>query len=142
MTMLDRSFQERLWEWFLHTFQDHFPELIRNHRERNHRFLEEALELVQACGMDKQEIMALVHEVYNRPKGEIFKEAGGVLTTLTILCSDHEIDVNEAAEAELARNYQIIDKLRQKQPKRSSMQLQPAIMEKVSWSVFSDPLGR
>jgi len=115
------NFQDRLIDWFKFTFQEQFPELIDNKRERNHRFIEEAIELVQACDMSKSELISLVNEVYNRPKGDIFKEIGGVCTTLTVLANNHGISINEAAEAELKRNYTIIDKLRKKQPHRSSM---------------------
>lgn len=115
------TFQERLYQWFLHTFSEQFPQLIDNKREKSHRFIEEAIELVQACNLTKQELIEIVNVVYDKPSGDIFKEAGGVATTLSLLCQNHGFQLNAAAEAEYERNFTIIDKLREKQPFRTSM---------------------
>ena len=44
-------------------------------RGAEHRFLEEALELVQACGATASEAHQLVDYVYGRPVGEPAQEA-------------------------------------------------------------------
>lgn len=83
--------------------------------ERNHRFLEEALELVQAAGCTKSEAIQLVDYVYNRPAGELAQEVGGALVTLAALCNAHDIDLLDASEVELKRCYTKIEKIRAKQ---------------------------
>mgnify|MGYP006958842284 CR=1 FL=1 len=54
--------------------------------ERSHRFLEEALELVQACGCSASEAHQLVDYVFGRAVGHASQEAGGVMVTLAALC--------------------------------------------------------
>lgn len=53
--------------------------ISRDKAERNHRFLEEALELVQACGCTESEAAQLVAYVYGRPAGDPPQEVGGVM---------------------------------------------------------------
>ena len=68
--------QHRAREW-VHAC---FGERIANDRtERNHRFLEEALELVQACGCTAADAHALVGYVFGRDAGTPHQEAGGVM---------------------------------------------------------------
>lgn len=81
---------------------------------RNWRFLEEALELVQACGSTKEEALSLIDYVYDRPVGDKFQEVGGVMTTLHALGNAQEIDVEEAGETELDRCWNNIEKIRMK----------------------------
>lgn len=82
---------------------------------RNRRFFEEATELVQACGMRREEAHELVDYVYNRPVGEIKQEIGGTMTTLAALCLAQDADMDEAADTELSRNWGNIEKIRAKQ---------------------------
>lgn len=84
-------------------------------RERNHRFFEEAIELVQSCDMSEEEAHALVRYVFTRPKGERPQEVAGTLITLMALAAAHGIEVQEAATAELQRCWDKIDKIREKQ---------------------------
>jgi NTP pyrophosphatase (non-canonical NTP hydrolase) len=92
-----------------------FGEEIANDKvERNHRFIEEALELVQACGMTKDEVLLLVDYVYNRPPGELKQEVGGVITTINSLCSAHHIKMSDCAAKVLPELWAKIDKIRQK----------------------------
>lgn len=72
-------------------------------REQNHRFLEEALELVQACGCTSSEARQLVDYVFQRPVGDQNQEAGGVMITLAALCLANRIDMYSAGEMELLR---------------------------------------
>lgn len=52
-------------------------------RERSLRLLEEALELVQAEGINVTKVNQLVAAVYERPIGKPEQEIGGVLLTMT-----------------------------------------------------------
>lgn len=54
------QFQDRVAEWMRATFN---TETITNKTERNHRFLEESLELVQSLGCTQGEAHALVEYV-------------------------------------------------------------------------------
>ena len=83
--------------------------------ERNQRFLEEAIELVQANGCTADEAHQLVEYVYGRPQGDINQEVGGVMVTLAALCNVAGTDMDAAAEAELARVWQNIERIRAKQ---------------------------
>lgn len=78
-------------------------DISKNLDERNFRFLEEALELVQAGGCTKQDAYALVDYVFNRPVGEMEQEAGGVMVTLAALCQAFGISLEAAAEDEYKR---------------------------------------
>lgn len=83
--------------------------------ERNHRFLEEALELVQACGCPAEDAHQLVDYVYGRPVGEPTQEVGGVMVTLAALCLANGIDMAASGETELARIWTKVDAIRAKQ---------------------------
>jgi NTP pyrophosphatase (non-canonical NTP hydrolase) len=95
---------------------DCFGEEIASDKiERNHRFIEEALELVQATGCTKSEVLQLVEYVYGRDIGETKQEVGGVMVTLAALCLAQEIDMAECGEVELARVWTKVEKIRAKQ---------------------------
>lgn len=110
-------FQARVQPWMMACFG---PEIAANRIERNHRFLEEALELVQACGSTQSEAHQLVAYVYGRPQGDINQEVGGVMVTLAALCLANEIDMHEGGEVELRRINapDMIEKIRAKQAKK------------------------
>lgn len=82
--------------------------------ERNHRLLEETLELVQSLGASKEEASQLVDYVYDRPAGEPKQEVGGVMVCIALLCHQNGIDMGHAAETELARIWTKIDVIRAK----------------------------
>lgn len=106
------TFQARVLPWLL----DCFGHLIARHKkERNHRFLEEALELVQAAGCTAEEAHQLVDYVFGRPVGELRQEIGGVMVTLAALCLAHDQDMHDAGEIELARIWTKIAQIRAKQ---------------------------
>lgn len=88
---------------------------IRAASERNHRFLEEALELVQACDCSREHALELVNYVYSRPVGRVTQEVGGVAITLTALCLAHGIDLEFVSEEELSRIWRHVDAIREKQ---------------------------
>jgi len=116
-----RSFQDRVQPWMMECFG---PMIAGDREERNHRFLEEALELVQACGCTASEAHQLVDYVYGRPVGEPHQEAGGVMVTLAALCLANALDMHEAGETELARVWTKVEAIRAKQaakPKHSPL---------------------
>lgn len=99
--------------------------------ERNHRFLEESLELVQACGTTPSEAHQLVDYVYGRPVGESVQEVGGVITTLAGLCNAQGIEMMGAGETELARVWTKVEVIRAKQaakPKHSPLPESPKVL--------------
>jgi hypothetical protein len=83
--------------------------------ERAYRFLEEAIELVQACGCSKEDVVKLIDYVYSRPPGVPIQEVGGVRITLAALCNALGINEDVAAEQELARCWKHIEKIRIRQ---------------------------
>jgi hypothetical protein len=107
-------FQSRVAPWMQECFG---PVISADIVERNHRFLEEALELVQACGCSRNEALQLVDYVYARPVGESPQEVGGVLVTLAALCLAQGLNMHVVGEAELTRIRQpdIVKKIRLKQ---------------------------
>lgn len=109
---MTRTFQRRVGGWVLACFG---PDIAKNKAERNHRFLEEALELVQACGCTKDDAHLLVEYVYGRDIGKPKQEVGGTMITLTALCNANGIDLDDAAEDELERCYDKIELIRKKQ---------------------------
>lgn len=115
------NFQQRVQPWMLACFG---PEISADKTERNHRFLEEALELVQSTGCTQSEAHQLVDYVYARPVGETHQEIGGVMVTLAALCLAIREDMDAAAETELARIWTKVEKIRAKQtakPKHSPL---------------------
>ena len=89
--------------------------VLENKKFRKDRFLEEALELVQALEYTESEAHQMVRYVFNRPKGNPEQEVGGVATTLVCLCDVYGFDFIECAEKELASIYERMDAIRKKQ---------------------------
>ena len=122
----EQPFQKRVQPWLLACF----GEMIAGDREeRNHRFIEEALELVQACGCTASEAHQLVDYVFARPVGEKAQEVGGVMVTLAALCLAQGLDMAAAGETELARIWTKVEQIRAKQaakPKHSPLPVAPA----------------
>lgn len=116
-----QPFQSRVAPWMQACFG---PEISADRMERNHRLLEEALELVQANGCTRGEAHQLVDYVFGRPPGEVSQEVGGVMVTLAALCLASGEDMHVAGETELARVWTKIEKIRAKQaakPKHSPL---------------------
>lgn len=114
-------FQSRVLPWLVVCFG---AEIAGDRTERNHRFLEEALELVQSTGCTRSEAHQLVDYVFDRPVGAPAQEVGGVMVTLAALCCAHDIDMHEAGETELARIWTKVEAIRAKQaakPKNSPL---------------------
>jgi hypothetical protein len=122
---LPESFQSSVDAWMLACFG---AEIAADRTERNHRFLEESLELVQSFGCTVGEARQIVEYVYGRPRGTPRQEVGGVLVTLAALCSAAHLNMAAAGEDELARVWTAIDRIRAKQaakPKHSPLPEQP-----------------
>lgn len=71
--------------------------------------------MAQANGCSREDAMALVDYVYGRPVGVPDLEVGGVMVTLAALCSASEINMDEAGDGELKRNWDRIETIRAKQ---------------------------
>lgn len=113
--------QGRIHNWMLACFGE---TIAADKTERCHRFLEESLELVQTTGTTASEAHQLVDYVFNRPVGEPHQEIGGVVVTLSALCSAVGDDMLRAGEDELARVWTKIEAIRAKQaakPKHSPL---------------------
>lgn len=130
------TFQQRVQPWLLECFG---AEIAADRVERNHRFLEESLELVQALGCTTSEAHQLVDYVFGRPVGDPPQEVGGVMVTMAALCLANGIDMHDAGEVELARISlpELVAKIRSKQaakPKHSPLpaaEPQPATADSV-----------
>jgi NTP pyrophosphatase (non-canonical NTP hydrolase) len=67
------------------------------------RFLEEAAELAQACGVSPTVARRVIAAVYNRPAGNVAQEVGGTMLTVRTLCAVLSIDADAAFDRELRR---------------------------------------
>lgn len=117
------KFQQRVWLWMFECFGG---QVARDTVERNHRFLEESLELVQSTGTTQAEAHALVDYVYGRPIGEPVQELGGVMVTLAALAEANDLNMEAAGDVEVARisEASMMEKIRAKQatkPKHSPL---------------------
>jgi hypothetical protein len=118
---VEATFQQRVQPWMMACFG---AEISADVVERNHRFLEEALELVQSTGCTADEAHQLVDYVFGRDIGDTHQEIGGVMVTLAALCLALRQDMHAAGEAELARIWTKVEKIRAKQagkPKHSPL---------------------
>ena len=118
---MEPSFQECVNEWMQVCFGE---EIAKDKIERCHRFLEESLELVQSLGIDKSDVLKLVDYTFSRPIGETYQEVGGVMITLSALCSASNIDMEDCGNVELKRIWTKIEAIRKKQatkPKHSPL---------------------
>ena len=104
--------QARVLPWVLTTMT--FAETA-NKTERLDRFAEESLEYLQSLDYSKARAHAMVDYVFDREAGDPFQECGGVLITLAASCIAHDIDMEKAGEDELARIWQKVEKIREKQ---------------------------
>lgn len=112
------EFQKEVAKWAEACFG---KEISSNKVERNHRFLEEALELVQSLNCTKKEAHQLVDYVFDRDVGEVHQELGGVMVTLATLSNANGLNMQEDANIELARIWTKIEKIRTKQKAKPKM---------------------
>lgn len=106
-----QTLQDRVLPWLNECFTQ---EIIDNVTERNDRFLEEALELVQSLGYSKDQAIAMVEYVFDREKGDPPQEVGGVMITLAALCIANNLDMHKNGETELTRIWKNVEKIRRK----------------------------
>jgi NTP pyrophosphatase (non-canonical NTP hydrolase) len=104
-------FQERVLTWAQKCFWR--PDALAP-PQRSFRFVEEALELAQAVGTSRGDVLRLVDYVYGRPIGKPEQEMGGVLVTAAALASSLGVDMNECAEKELSRCVTNTERIRAK----------------------------
>ena len=76
---------------------------MNNRGIRALRFGEEAIELMQACGVSEEKAAELVRVVYSRPAGMPHQEVGGSMVTLAVLCRTIGIDLEDAFQIEILR---------------------------------------
>lgn len=107
-----QGFQARVQPWLMACFG---PEISGDRVERGDRLLEEVFELLQSGGYDPARVVALRDYVWSREVGEPSQEVGGVMVTLAAYCLAHGLDMHAAAEAELARVWTKVEKIRAKQ---------------------------
>lgn len=115
------TFQQQVHSWAVECFGG---EIAFDKIQRNHRFLEEALELVQALDCTRSEAHQLVDYVFSRPAGDVVQEVGGVMTTLATLCTANDRDMENCGDIELRRCWMNIERIRAKQaakPKHSPL---------------------
>jgi hypothetical protein len=115
-------FQDRVMAWMRETFS---TDVCKDDRERGFRFGEEAIELLQAGGLTREQTLKIVDYVYSRPVGEFKQEVGGTLVTLAAWCGARTTDMAECGHVEIARceSPEVRAKIRAKQDfKRQQMQ--------------------
>lgn len=79
------NYQKDADQWAREAFGD---EVVDSVPERTMRFCEESLELVQSCGLTKDQAQVILDRVYSRPPDPVpEKEVGGVGVTLAVLCN-------------------------------------------------------
>ena len=109
---MNKEFQQQVNEWMQVCFG---PELSNDRMERNHRFLEEALELVQSLGCTRSEAHQMVDYVFNRPPGMPYQECGGVMVTLAALATAASLNMFKCGEDELQGIWLNVQQIRAKQ---------------------------
>ncbi|QJB22121.1 hypothetical protein XccvBFoX6_gp63c [Xanthomonas phage FoX6] len=114
------SYQKRAHNWALEAVG---PSQAADVRTRMDRFIEEAIELAQSTGYDRERIANLVEYVYGRPAGEPGQELGGVSITLACVAAAMDLNLEVAAETEYVRvnGPEVIERVRAKQHDKSSL---------------------
>jgi hypothetical protein len=110
-SLAEDALKEYLKEQSIAGFQDRVNKFLAecfgkdlNKSDRVFRFLEEALELAQACGCSKKDAKRLVDYVYGRPIGLPSQEIGGVMVTLAALSSVMNINLAKSSFQEIERD--------------------------------------
>ncbi len=109
-----RDFCRKVMAWAITCFG---TRLSYDPSERNQRFLEEALELVQSTNLTRDAAHQLVDYVYDRPVGDPKQEVAGTMISLAALCAAHKIDIDEVTYDEMVRitDPEVVQKVRAKQ---------------------------
>lgn len=102
-------------EWVIHTFGS---SSLFNQSERALRFMEEATELAQACGLSYARVEAVQKHVYGRAVGSVRSEIGGSIHTLAALATGMSMPLGtiaiEVAQSGWDRQNEIREKNRKK----------------------------
>ena len=80
-----------------------YGSVVRSTRYQAFRFIEEALELAQAMGLSREDVIRVVDHVFSRPQGDTYVGVGDVRLTLDILAETQEIDSDECYEGCMIR---------------------------------------
>lgn len=88
---------------FLQWAIDTFGPVAAHRDERAARFVEEAIELAHAEGLDLLTVDRIMWRVYNRPRGHTAKEIGQAMATLECLAENIGLNAADEAEKEFAR---------------------------------------
>ncbi len=83
--------------------------IARNVAERATRVLEEAVEVVQAAGVDRHTVLAVVQRCYGRDVGVIEDEIANLSVTLLALCATLKVSAEELERNEIERILAIPD---------------------------------
>lgn len=124
---LEKTFQQKTDDWIVECFG---LQHSKDKEQRNQRFIEEAIELVQACEMPKEDVLELVEYVYGREPGVIEQEVGGVKNTLAALCNAQEVDMDNSADKELNRCWKNMDEIKEKQKNKPKLSPLPGKAKK------------
>jgi hypothetical protein len=108
---MSASFQSRALHWAQFAFG---RDNLKSKRRRAFRFLEEAIELAQACDLSRVEVKTIADYVYGRPTGSIGDEIGGTMLTLHILAASVDHNVKDWAELTLAGAWEGLEFIRAK----------------------------
>lgn len=132
------SYQERAWRWAAECLGE---PALRDLRQRCFRFLEEALELVQALDCSADDVRTLVKYVYGREVGHPPQEVGGVMLTLGVLCQSAGIDARREGELELerVRRPEVSERIRRKQATKPNASPLPG---EIDWPAAADAAFR
>ncbi len=95
--------QEGILDWAVETF----GVVAADPKERILRFLEEALELAHACGVDDLTLHKVEARVYGRPAGAPPQEMAQCAVTLKALAEVHRVDLIEIEVDEIDRVHAI-----------------------------------
>lgn len=119
-------YQKRVREWLVACFGERFAD---PDQERAARHMEESIELFHAQGKSFEELVALARRVYSRPAGDPQRELGDAMVTLAALAEANGYDMVAAGEEALARNWDRVDAIREKQASKPANTVLPGARE-------------
>lgn len=117
-----KNWQSMVAKWVRSTFGD---ECQVDTRERGLRLVEEALELGQSVGITREDALAVLQQVYSRPKGEVHQEFGGLMITTLALAENQKQDLHECLVDEWNRinTTEVILKAKRRQAEKKELGL-------------------
>lgn len=94
-----RTRQERILDWAIETFGN----VAADRHERAMRFVEEAIELAQSCGLSRETIAAITERAYSRRAGALDSELAQAGMTLEALAEQIGFDLSNLVGNEFNR---------------------------------------